>query len=203
MRKSIKRVSICFLLACFFWAGMLIADRRRLHEELIRLHIVANSDSVADQTIKMQVKDAVADSLRDALKDVSDVEEAKRWIADNLSFIQDIANETLALAGSNDNALVSLCEEAFDTRFYETFSLPAGTYNALKITIGDGDGKNWWCVAFPALCIPVTAEDFEAAAAGAGFPESLSNTLIQKQGYQTRFLLLDMIGRLENIFFAE
>lgn len=181
----------------------MIADRRKLNEELIRLHVVANSDSEEDQSIKLQVKDAVAVSLQEALKDVSNVEEAKQWISQNLTAIQNIANETLDRIGCRDNAVVSLCREAFDTRYYETFTLPAGIYNALKITIGDGGGNNWWCVAFPTLCVPVTVDGFEAAAAGAGFPETLNNALAQKQGYEVRFFLLDLMGRLENIFSAE
>lgn len=203
MHKSIKNVFLCFLCACIIWAGFLIADRKTLNDELIRLHIVANSDSAEDQSIKMQVKTVIAESLKEALQDVSDVEEAKQWIAENISFIQQIANEALIQAGSSDNAIATLCKEVFDTRYYETFSLPAGVYHALKITIGEGEGKNWWCVAFPSLCIPITAEGFETVAAGAGFSETLNNTLLQKDGYEIRFFVLDMIGRMENIFFTE
>ena len=183
--------------------GTLIADRQRLNEELIRLHVVANSDSETDQSVKLKVKDAVVDSLQQSLKDVSDVEQAKQWISQNPTQIQKIANDALTEAGSDDNAVVSLCKEVFDTRYYETFTLPAGVYEALRITIGEGNGKNWWCVAFPSLCIPVTSDGFEAAAAGAGFSESLNNTLMQKQGYEVRFYLLDVLGRLENIFYTE
>ena len=203
MKKAMKRVGICFLFVSFFWVGVLAADRSHLNEELIRLHVVANSDSTDDQTVKLQVKEAVVKSLQEAFENVSDVDEAKRWIAENLSMIQDIANETLSHSGSDDRAVVSLCQEAFDTRHYDTFTLPAGIYHALKIKIGNAEGKNWWCVAFPSLCIPVTADEFEATAAGAGFTETLSNALIQEEGYEVHFFLLDVMGRLENIFFAE
>lgn len=203
MRKGVKRILICFFLTCFFWCGTLVADRQRLYEELIRLHVVANSDSEIDQAIKLRVRDAVIISLRKAMENVADVEEAKKWLRENLIMIQDIANETLKNAGSSDQAIVSLCKEVFDTRYYDTFTLPAGIYNALRITIGEGDGKNWWCVVFPSLCVPATVDGFEAAAASAGFPDTLNDTLTGKQGYEVRFFLLDALGRLENIFFEE
>ena len=203
MRKGVKRILICFFLTCFFWCGTLVADRQRLYEELIRLHVVANSDSETDQAIKLRVRDAVIISLREAMENVADVEEAKKWLQDNLMVIQNIANEALRDTGSSDTAVVSLCKEVFDTRYYDTFTLPAGIYNALRITIGEGDGKNWWCVVFPSLCVPATVDGFEAAAASAGFSDTLNDTLTGKQGYEVRFFLLDALGRLENIFFEE
>ena len=203
MQKAVKRVVICFGLACFFWCGTLIADRQKLNQELIRLHVVANSDSEPDQAIKLQARDAVTDSLRDAMESVADVEEAKQWLQNNLQLIQNIANETLKSAGSSDYAAVSLCKEVFDTRYYDTFTLPAGVYNALRITIGEGAGRNWWCVVFPSLCVPATADGFEAAAASAGFSDTLSHTLTDKEEYEIRFFLLDALGKLENIFFEE
>jgi len=203
MQKAVKSVIICFGLICFFWCGTLIADRQKLNQELIRLHVVANSNSESDQAIKLQVRDAVTDSLRDAMESVADVEEAKQWLQSNLQLIQNIANETLENAGSCDHAVVSLCKEAFDTRYYDTFTLPAGIYNALRITIGEGAGKNWWCVVFPSLCVPATVDGFEAAAVSAGFPDSLNKTLAGESQYEIRFFILDTLGKLENIFFQE
>jgi len=203
MGKAIKSVIICFGLTCFFWCGTIIADREFLNEELIRLHVVANSDSPADQQIKLQVRDAVTSSLNEALRSVSNVEEAKQWIKENLVFIQSIANNTLLEAGSSNQAVVSLCKESFAERCYDTFSLPAGLYDALRITIGAGEGKNWWCVVFPSLCIPATADGFEAIAAGAGFPDSLNKALAGESEYELRFFLLNVLGKLENIFFEE
>ena len=200
MQIKIRTVVLCFLVVCTFWLWLLISDRQRLNEELIRLHVVANSDSPEDQSIKLQVKDAVAVSLQEALKDVSEVEEAKVWIQENLLVIQKIANEALQNAGSQDHAVVSLGRALFDTRYYDTFSLPAGVYEAFRITIGSGEGKNWWCVAFPSLCIPATTEEFAATAVAAGFSDTLNNTLIQKDGQEVRLYLLDALGKLENIF---
>ena len=203
MRKLWKRVILCFVLAASFRFGMLIADRQRLNGDMIRFHVVANSNSAEDQAVKLQVRDAVMESLRSAMADVADVEQAKAYLQENLPKIQATANEVLARAGFDTSTVVSLCRETFDTRVYDTFTLPAGVYESLRITIGEGEGKNWWCVVFPGLCIPAAEEDFADVAAGAGFSEALSSTLTGEEGYEIRFFLLDALGRLENIFFQE
>ena len=201
MIKLLKRVGICLILAAFVWCGTLIADRERLNEELIRLHVVANSDSEEDQNIKLQVRDAVTASLQRELENVADVEAAKNYLQENLPKIQEIANDTLKAVGFDGEAVVTLCKEAFDTRYYDTFQLPAGVYESLRIVIGKGEGHNWWCVVFPSLCIPATTEGFEDAAVGAGFPKTLSAALTGEEEYEVRFYLLDALGKLENILF--
>lgn len=197
MKKCVKRVGFCLLLVSLVWCGTVLADREQLNEGLIRLHVVANSDSGEDQRIKLQVRDAVVESLRGAMADVADVEQAKAYLQENLPKIQKVANETLGSLGCTETAVVSLCREAFDTRYYDTFSLPAGVYEALRITIGEGAGKNWWCVVFPTFCIPATTEGFHDVAAGAGFPDSLNSALTGEEGYEVRFFLLDALGALE------
>lgn len=198
MKKLLKRTGICALLVCFVFVGSLIADRQRLREELIRLHVVANSDSDEDQAIKLRVRDAVIDNLQQSMRDVTDVDQAKAYLQENLPKIESLANQVLREAGCEDTARVSLMPEEFGTRVYDTFTLPSGVYESLRIIIGDGAGKNWWCVVFPSLCIPAASEDFQEAAAGAGFPDTLTNTLEGKDGYEIRFFLLDALGELEN-----
>lgn len=201
MKKAMKRIGICLMAALAVWGGTLLADRQRLNEELIRLHVVANSDSREDQEVKLQVRDAVIESLEADLKSLGDVEQAKAYLQENLPKIQAVANQTLKKAGYSGDAVVSLCKEAFDTRDYDTFSLPAGIYEALRIVIGEGEGHNWWCVVFPTLCVPATTEGFADTAAGAGFPDSLTGALTGEEEYQVRFYLLDALGRMENYFF--
>lgn len=203
MRKLWNRLVFCFLLAALFWCGTLIADRQRLNDELIRLHVVANSNSREDQTVKLQVRDAVVASLQSAMKDLGDMEQARAYLEENLPKIQAVANGVLAQAGFDTEAVVTLCRETFDTRFYDTFTLPAGVYESLRITLGEGEGKNWWCVVFPTLCIPATSEGFEDVAAGAGFSNALNGALTGEEGYEVRFFLLDVLGRIENRFFED
>lgn len=202
MRKGLKLLSFCLMVAAVIWLGAVIADRRVLHEELIRLHVVANSDSDADQAIKLRIKDAIAESLQTEMQNIGDMEQARAYLQENLPKIEAIANGILKSAGFAETAVATLAKEAFDTRYYDTFTLPAGVYEALRVTIGEGQGKNWWCVVFPTLCLPATAAEFADVAAGSGFSQELTKTLEGEQGYEIRFFLLDVLGRVENIFFT-
>ena len=178
-------------------------NKQTLREDLIRLHVVANSDSREDQTIKLHVRDAILAHLQDAMGDIENVQDAKAFISESIPQLRRVANDVLVSCGEEPDAVVTLGEETFDTRYYDTFKLPAGIYESLRITIGEGQGKNWWCVVFPSLCLPATSEGFEAVAAGAGFDEALLGALEGEQGYEVRFYLLDLLGKLENKFFQE
>lgn len=198
MRKAWKRLGVCLLAALVVWVSALILDRQTLRQELVRLHVVGASDSVEDQAMKLHLKDAIVNSLKADLEKLHSAEEATAYLQENLPKIESLANRILREAGCADTARISLGTEEFPTRIYETFALPSGVYQALRITIGEGTGKNWWCVAFPGLCLPATTEGFEDAASCAGFSDSLTATLEGKPGYEIRFWLLDALGRVEN-----
>lgn len=200
MRKKLKHIMLCAGICALCWCWGIIGDRQTLNQELIRLHVVAESDSDRDQQIKLRVRDAVMESLSKAMADMTDVEQAKLYIQAQLPKIEKIANDTLQYLGCESTARVSFQEEVFDTRIYDTFTLPAGVYEALRITIGSGEGKNWWCVVFPTLCMSAVSEEFADVAVGAGFSDSLTAALEGKEGYEVRFYLLDMLGRLEGYF---
>ena len=196
MRKYLYRVGICLVAVALVWTGMLIKDRQKLRQELIRFHVVAASDAPEDQAVKLQVRDAVIAAFQEELQNLQDMEQAKAYLQENLPKIQTIANEALAQAGFADTATVSLCVEEFATRVYDTFTLPAGLYESLRIVIGEGEGHNWWCVMFPSFCIPATSEGFEEVACGAGFSDALTHTL--EGNYEIRFFFLDALGVVEN-----
>jgi stage II sporulation protein R len=193
MRKYVHRIVICFLVAVFVWTAMLIADRQALRTQLIRLHVVAASDSAEDQEIKLRVRDAVLGSLRQGLSDLTDMEQAVAYVEEMIPKIENAANLVLAEAGFADTVQVSLTEWEFPEREYDTFSLPAGVYNALRVVIGEGEGQNWWCVVFPELCMGVTTEEFREMSS---FSDGLNDTLTGE--YEIRFWLLDKLGELEN-----
>ena len=201
MKKMMKRTMVCCLVASICWTAFLMQDRRKLREGLIRFHVVAHSDRPEDQAIKYQVRDRVIQSLQSDLQKLADMDEAKEYLQENLPKLQTLVDETLEELGFSGSSVVTLCKEAFDVRHYDTFSLPAGVYHSLRIVIGDGQGRNWWCVSFPTLCIPATASGFTAAAVGAGFSDPLIKTLSGEEDYEIRFYLLDQLGKLENIFF--
>lgn len=201
MEKKARCLVFCLLLAVSVWTLGLLRDRQYLNQELIRLHVVANSDSEDDQNIKLRVRDAIVESLSEGMADIGNVQAAKAYLRENLSKIETIANNTLEAAGVDRRAVVTLCRETFDIRKYDTFTLPAGVYESLRVVIGEGEGHNWWCVAFPTLCTSATTEGFEMAAQTAGMDDTLSETLTGD--YQLRFYLLDALGRVENLFFHE
>ncbi len=203
MKKILKCTVLLSLAAALFWLGSVLADRQTLSRDVIRLHVVANSDTVQDQQIKLQVRDEVTGYLETLLGGEENVQQARRVILDNLSRIQEIANGVLSQCGIGQTAYVTLTQECFDTRQYETFSLPAGVYESLRITIGEGQGKNWWCVVFPALCSGKSQEEFADTAAGAGFEEPLTDSLQGEQKYEIRFFFLDWLGRLQNFFHSK
>ena len=203
MKTFVKMIGICVLLAVLLGIGSVAADRRYLNDHVIRLHVVANSDSREDQRLKLQVRDAVIAWLSDNADLQMPADAAAVWLQSKLPQLQQVAQQAVADGGQTAQALVSFQREAFPSREYETFSLPAGVYQSLRITLGEGQGKNWWCVVFPSLCLPATTEDFEVTAAGAGFSDSLSGALTGEKTYTVRFFLLDCLGWLENFLFRK
>ena len=201
MKKMIRRIIVCCLIATSCWTYFLMADRQKLQDELIRFHVVAHSDSEKDQSVKYLIRDAVLESIQTDLQKISDVQEAKNYLHDNLPNIQKLVNKTLDDLGIQEDARVSLGKEPFEIRHYDTFTLPAGVYESLRIVIGEGNGKNWWCVSFPSLCIPATTSGFSDVATSAGLSVSLVQTLSGNEDYSIRFFFLNQLGKLENIFF--
>lgn len=200
MLKFLRVAGAFAVIAAVIWFCGVFQDRQTLSEQIVRLHVVANSDSEEDQELKLRVRDAVIDTLSDAMTGLKDVDDVKAFLRENLEMIQSAARKILDEAGISDTVSVTLTQEAFDTRVYDTFTLPAGVYESLRITIGEGEGHNWWCVVFPRLCTPVTSSEFEDAAVGAGFSDTLSVTVSNDDGYEIRFFLLECLGRIQNFF---
>lgn len=200
MKKIVSFFLVCCLVAGAFWLGTVADDRQMLRESLIRLHVVGASNSQEDQEIKLKVRDAITEKLEAVMSELPDMETAKAYIQAHLPELESAANSALQAAGSAKEVVVSLMEEAFPAREYDTFVLPAGVYESLRVTIGEGLGKNWWCVVFPRLCVSATSEGFEDTAVGAGFSDRLTGALAGEPKYQVRFYLLDCLGWVENLF---
>ena len=189
---SALTVSVC---------AALQVQQQRMSEKIIRLHVVANSDSGADQAIKLHVRDAVLAAARQALQDADDPQQA---IAQALPALEAAANAALAAQGSRETARVSFRRELFPTRDYDTFSLPSGVYRSLRVTIGAGGGHNWWCVIFPSLCVPATADGFVQAAEAGGFTRAEIGLMTQAdEGYVLKFRSLELLQALKKALFGE
>ncbi len=125
-----------------------------LRGDILRLHVIANSDSAADQSLKLKVRDAVLKEGSELFSDCETIDSAKIQAASALYSIRRIARQAVYGEGYDYNVNIRLEKTYFPTRVYENITLPAGYYDALKIVIGEGKGQNWWCVMFPCLCLP-------------------------------------------------
>lgn len=155
-----------FTIVFFFtlWAlAMDEAAAARLPDRLIRLHVLAASDSASDQADKLAVRDAVLAELSPALQDCRSRAEAVSCVRALLPEVETAARDTLRALGSTEDVSVTLSEEAYPVRVYDTFALPADRYMSLRVAIGEGGGHNWWCVVFPPLCLAASEEDGDEA----------------------------------------
>jgi stage II sporulation protein R len=173
------------------------ATQQGISEKLIRLHVVADSDTAEDQSVKLKVRDRVLEKAQAVIDGEKDVKTVYAKLNDHLSEIEASARDELLSLGRDDSVRAELKNVYFPTRDYESFSLPPGNYTTLNVVIGSGQGKNWWCVVFPPLCM-TAAEDFDEAAQAADLtPEEVK--LITEDGgeYQFKFKIVEIF---ESIF---
>ena len=140
--------------AVFLLVGtMSLRTQTELADKVVRLHVLANSDSEEDQALKLRVRDAVLARATEILEQSADRKEAEARLRGQLLELERIAAEEISAAGYDYSVTAQLADTAFPTKEYDGFTLPAGDYLALRIVIGKGEGQNWWCVLFPPLCL--------------------------------------------------
>ena len=140
---------MAFLFAYAAWVSL---SQQTLADGLLRLHVIANSDSVQDQQVKLLVRDRVLAVTEPLLADADNQDEVRRILSSHLQQITDAAQQVLTDQGMPYQLSAQMATEYYPTREYATFSLPAGQYTGLKIRLGAASGHNWWCVVFPPLC---------------------------------------------------
>ena len=138
-----------------------LKQTENLEKNVLRLHILANSNSKEDQSVKLKVRDEILKNF-DFNTYNNDINKSKQKIRSELKEIEAVAKKTLEKEGFDDSVKASLEKTYFDTREYKDFSMPAGVYDALKIEIGNAKGKNWWCVMVPSMCVPAASEKQKA-----------------------------------------
>lgn len=186
-------VTAVFFCACLLYAGESLIQQRALAQKTVRLHVVANSDSREDQENKLVVRDAVLQQVAELTKNCESAEQAKKVIGENLPKIADAAAQVC-----DREIRVSLQKESFETRHYDSFTLPAGEYPSLRVCIGQAEGKNWWCVVFPSLCVPATWEGVEEAALTGGFSQEETELILGgEEEYHLRFRTLEWLRDLK------
>ena len=183
-----QALALFLLFLCFtaLWAQ---AQQTQLAEKVIRLHVLANSDSQADQALKLKVRDRVLAEARPLLADVENAVEAEAVLSENLPALTEAARREIKEQGYGYPVTVTLEDQWFPTRTYGTAALPAGTYRALRVTVGDGAGHNWWCVVFPSLCLPAVSETSLQAAGLSG--EEIALITEESPRYVFRFKTIE------------
>ena len=146
-----KKWIAAFLLSVICLSNLEISEQIDKNS-LIRIHVLANSDSQADQQLKLKVKDEVVRYLEPQLAQSHSIEESRQIIQNNLPQLEQTAKDTLQRLNSNYDVTLQYGRFDFPVKYYGGFSLPAGNYEALRILIGEGQGHNWWCVLFPPMC---------------------------------------------------
>ena len=148
-----------FLLAAFCSFFPFAAACGQLPRDVVRLHVVANSNGAEDQAVKLLVRDAVLEEAARWYQGAGSMEEASSQLCTHLQSIAGAARQVLGEQGVGYSATAQMTEMYFPTRDYGDFRLPAGRYRTLRVTLGEGAGKNWWCVVFPSLCLPAATQE--------------------------------------------
>lgn len=169
-----------------------------VREDVVRLHILANSDSEEDQEVKLLVRDALLrenEALQKGYVSTVEAEEYFRMAKDDLTAV---ANRVLKENGFDYIAAVTLDEEFYETRQYGELTFPAGVYTSLRVVLGKGEGNNWWCVMFPPLCIPV-AGGLETDEGGINSFSPGGKKVVEEK-YQVKFKIVEIYERLKEKF---
>ncbi len=166
-----------------------------IRSNVLRLHILANSDETYDQELKLKVRDRLLTVSTEVFGGCETEEQAVALAKENIRRFTDEAKNVIIENGFDYDVTVEVADTVFETRDYEGFSLPAGTYEALRVLIGEGKGKNWWCVMFPAVCLP-------AAGDGKSFSGVLSNETAQiveqPTKYKARFKMVELFEKTKS-----
>lgn len=193
-KKLLGRALACgFLLAAVGSWFPFAASCAELPQNVVRLHVVGASDSAEDQAVKLKVRDAVLAEAAKWYEKTDSMEEASAALCVHLEAIQKAGERALLENGSRDGLSVRMGEFYFPTRDYGDFSLPAGKYRTLRVTVGEGRGKNWWCVVFPSLCLPA-AEDREALAL---LPGDQREIVEHPQKYRVKWKAVELYEELK------
>ena len=191
-------VAIVILLVTMMALSFLpVHGERDIYDTVVRLHVLANSDSEADQALKLKVRDGVLEAAAPLVEGCTTQAEAVETLTTHLTELEAAASAVIAAEGYDYPVTVLLGEEDYPTRTYESCAFPAGTYVSLRVLIGSGEGQNWWCCLFPPLCLSAATakQDNEDAFIQVGLTKDQYGiiTETEKTKYKVRFKLLEVL----------
>ena len=188
---KIWEVALLIGMAVFLASGaMALQTQEQLSNKVVRLHVLANSDSAEDQALKLRVRDVVLERATERLESSEDRKEAEALLRGQLLELERLAAEEVRAHGYDYSVTTELTSTEFPTREYDGFTLPAGRYLSLRVVIGEGSGQNWWCVVFPPLCTAATT-DVSVTALAAGLSEDEVDLITEEQGYVLKFKVVE------------
>lgn len=166
MKKTILRIEISVLIALVICCATSINTFSKqcdsIRDKMLRMHVIANSDSKEDQELKLKVRDAVLEAGKEQFDGSVTSKDAEKILVPHLKDLEQVALETIKNEGFDYSVKITVGEEYFKTRIYDnSVTLPAGYYTAVKVVIGEGAGQNWWCVMFPPMCLPAANAECE------------------------------------------
>ena len=195
MKKyGILALSLALLFAVI---GLLpVHGESEIYDSVLRLHVLANSDSAEDQSLKLKVRDAVLQEASVLLSESKSRDEAITVVETHFSDLTEAARKAILAEGRNDSVRIELGEEIYPTRNYEACCFPSGSYTSLRVIIGDGEGQNWWCVLFPPMCLSAaSADSAEEAFISVGLTSDQYRIITETEHptYRARFRILEVI----------
>ena len=201
MDRKLKRWELALLLGVLVTlctGAWLNREQEELAGQVIRLHVIANSDSQEDQALKLEVRDRILERAQELYPEHATLTEARAALEESLPELSQIGEQTVEEAGYDYPVTAQITQCWFPTKEYEDFALPAGDYTALRIVIGEGEGQNWWCVAFPPLCLGAASQSVEEATQ-AGYFDAEQTALITgaSEGYVLKFKGMELLGELK------
>ena len=200
-RLKIWEIALLAGAALFLISGIVaLGTQDQLADKVVRLHVLANSDSEEDQALKLKVRDRVLERATELLEQAADRSEAEALLRGRLLELENIAAEEIAANGYDYPVSVELEQTQFPTKEYDGFALPAGTYLALRVIIGEGAGQNWWCVVFPPLCTAASSDVPETALAAGLSGDQVSLITEENTGYVLKFKAVEWWEALQEKF---
>lgn len=195
VKKFEISISLAMITAIIFSIISFADTAKKIREDVLRLHVIAASDSEADQTLKLKVRDAILTAGADIFDGSVDVENAVKKITPKIKTLEETANKVIKENRFDYDVAITIDREYFTTRTYETVTLPAGEYLSLIVKIGEGKGKNWWCVMFPPMCISAAAEDTVLQSA---LNEDEINLVNRNPKIEPRFKIIEIFENIKN-----
>ena len=198
MYKRILIVTFAIIGLCAILTILPIHSEGQIYDSVLRLHVLANSDSEGDQALKLSVRDAILADTAHLFADCKSRDEASAVVNENLPLLQMSAERAISEAGYSYPVRIELGEEEYPTKNYESACFPAGEYLSLRVLIGEGEGQNWWCVLFPPLCVSAASESDGSIEVGLYGDQYAIVTETEDIKYKIRFKLLEAIEKAVN-----